>query len=67
LAAVTPNCDPRTQAPAPLLLAFSCFTEARGAHGMKILLVEDNSDDAEFLRACLAHYNRSATLTRAGL
>jgi len=34
---------------------------------MKILLVEDNSDDAEFLRACLAHYNRSATLTRAGL
>ena len=34
---------------------------------MKILLVEDNADDAEFLRACLAHYNRSATLTRAGL
>ncbi len=34
---------------------------------MKILLVEDNSDDAEFLRACLAHYNHSATLTRAGL
>ena len=34
---------------------------------MKILLVEDNSDDAEFLRACLAHYNRSTTLTRAGL
>ena len=34
---------------------------------MKILLVEDNSDDAEFLRACLAHYNRAATLTRASL
>jgi len=34
---------------------------------VKILLVEDNSDDAEFLRACLAHSNRAATLTRAGL
>jgi diguanylate cyclase (GGDEF)-like protein len=34
---------------------------------MKILLVEDNSEDAEFLRACLAQRNDSATVTRAGL
>jgi len=34
---------------------------------MKILLVEDNSEDAEFLRLCLAQYNRDATLTRASL
>jgi diguanylate cyclase (GGDEF)-like protein len=34
---------------------------------MKILLVEDNSDDAEFLRACLGQHNRSAALTRASL
>ena len=34
---------------------------------MKILLVEDNSDDADFLRLCLAQHSRSATLTRASL
>src|SRR5215468_377032 len=34
---------------------------------MKILLVEDNSEDAEFLRVCLAQHNREAALTRASL
>ena len=34
---------------------------------MKILLVEDNSEDAEFLRVCLAQRNHSVTLTRASL
>src|SRR5262245_23774888 len=34
---------------------------------MKILLVEDNAEDAEFLRVCLAQRNHSATLTRASL
>jgi diguanylate cyclase (GGDEF)-like protein len=34
---------------------------------MKILLVEDNSEDAEFLRVCLAQRDRSASLTRASL
>jgi diguanylate cyclase (GGDEF)-like protein len=34
---------------------------------MKILLVEDNSEDAEFLRVCLAQHNHSAAITRASL
>ena len=39
----------------------------QNGHGMKILLVEDNSEDAEFLRLCLAQQNHSVTLTRASL
>ena len=34
---------------------------------MKILLVEDDSDDAEFLRLSLAQHNQSVSLTRASL
>ena len=34
---------------------------------MKILLVEDDSEDADFLRLSLAQHNHSVSLTRAGL
>ena len=34
---------------------------------MKILLVEDDSDDAEFLRLSLAQHNDSVYVTRTGL
>ena len=34
---------------------------------MKILLVEDDSEDAEFLRVSLAQHNQSVSLTRASL
>src|SRR5690606_2958502 len=34
---------------------------------MKILLVEDDAEDAEFLRLALAQHNQSVLLTRAGL
>jgi diguanylate cyclase (GGDEF)-like protein len=34
---------------------------------MKILLVEDDSEDAEFLRLSLAQHNQSVSLTRASL
>jgi diguanylate cyclase (GGDEF)-like protein len=34
---------------------------------MKILLVEDDSDDAEFLRVSLAQHNGSVSVTRTGL
>jgi diguanylate cyclase (GGDEF)-like protein len=34
---------------------------------MKILLVEDDSEDADFLRLSLAQHNQSVSMTRAGL
>jgi diguanylate cyclase (GGDEF)-like protein len=34
---------------------------------MKILLVEDDSEDADFLRLCLAQHSNSVSLTRASL
>lgn len=34
---------------------------------MKILLVEDDSEDAEFLRLSLSQHNQSVSMTRAGL